>query len=680
MTTIKENKAEKIYEATQENITKYTELVAAIKNLSESLKNILIVEKNLNLRYIEEIKTEKPEDEIPLALPTSQSELAVQEDEKQYIYTYQTASKHVDTLTEIINLINTSTENIEKWLRKIEETKTTGIDFTKLSELKIVQKNDDKASYETVPQSLTTFNDVITNLSTNNENISSWINKLNEETILYPDLLEAFGDNLSVVLVNQTTQKPEIKTVKIEFIKETPSPEPSVPDYIVDPNGNNYLYPTKEELEEIKEKCKNSPLPVDNSTGITIPVYAAIESMEDGINWIKNIVYNIISTMYYLINNPLKNLSKVENIEVLVCIKVLDSSDDKEYAFKKLVISNGGTNEDSITVPQEVLVEKTEGQFVDKDNNVKFKTDDLADIEDLQKNNVAVKTNIIDSINIVINTYKTLGIIMKHTFSIFNSCVLSPSAHFAINSSKFLWNNFITPGLRYGIDEYGKIKKYIINWGDDNEFLPTPAEDDSEILKYLKDKAIATQEIAINTWEDLYDFFKTDNPGFYVALGSMIYTLVVLSGDCVRNSELLEEDELPDGLEEIFTPNKYSIVDTIYKLIRKLNNHIKNHPSSSSDSNFTIKDGFPAYEIKNDDIKPSTFEKTIRVDDTDITKKYNVLTIDIPTDLKAKLLTIKEKTNIFKITLRKNVVYDEQGNYIREFYIYAYQNMFIAPI
>ncbi|KAK8837148.1 hypothetical protein M9Y10_036877 [Tritrichomonas musculus] len=370
-------------------------------------------------------------------------------------------------------------------------------------ELKIVQKNDDKASYETVPQSLTTFNDVITNLSTNNENISSWINKLNEETILYPDLLEAFGDNLSVVLVNQTTQKPEIKTVKIEFIKETPSPEPSVPDYIVDPNGNNYLYPTKEELEEIKEKCKNSPLPVDNSTGITIPVYAAIESMEDGINWIKNIVYNIISTMYYLINNPLKNLSKVENIEVLVCIKVLDSSDDKEYAFKKLVISNGGTNEDSITVPQEVLVEKTEGQFVDKDNNVKFKTDDLADIEDLQKNNVAVKTNIIDSINIVINTYKTLGIIMKHTFSIFNSCVLSPSAHFAINSSKFLWNNFITPGLRYGIDEYGKIKKYIINWGDDNEFLPTPAEDDSEILKYLKDKAIATQEIAINTWEDL---------------------------------------------------------------------------------------------------------------------------------------------------------------------------------
>ncbi|KAK8840657.1 hypothetical protein M9Y10_030432, partial [Tritrichomonas musculus] len=101
---------------------------------------------------------------------------------------------------------------------------------------------------------------------------------------------------------------------------------------------------------------------------------------------------------------------------------------------------------------------------------------------------------------------------------------------------------------------------------------------------------------------------------------------------------------------------------------------------TSGDSNFTIKNGYPEYEIKNDDIKPSSLEKTIRLDDTDITKKYNILTIDIPAELKTKLLTIKEHTNIFKITLRKNVVYDEQGNYIREFYIYVYQNKFVAPI
>ncbi len=79
MTTIKENKAENIYEATQENIEKYTELVTAIKNLSESLKNILIVEKNLDLKYINEIKKEKPDDEIPLAI--------TDEETKEYICT-----------------------------------------------------------------------------------------------------------------------------------------------------------------------------------------------------------------------------------------------------------------------------------------------------------------------------------------------------------------------------------------------------------------------------------------------------------------------------------------------------------------------------------------------------------------------------------------------------------------
>ncbi|KAK8839984.1 hypothetical protein M9Y10_031269 [Tritrichomonas musculus] len=645
MTTIIENKAENIYEATQENIEKYTELVSTIKSLSESLKNILIVEKSLNLKYINEIKTEKPEEEIPLA---------VQEDEKQYIYTYQTANEHADTLTEIINLINKSTENIEKWLKKIEETKTTGIDFTKLSELKVIQKN--QTSYETKPQSLTTFNDVITNLSTNNENISNWINKVENESIVALELLESFGPEVPIIVLNETTKEPEIKTVKIEIVSFR----------------NNYLFPTKEEIDRIREKYKNQlkvPLPVDNSTGITILVYVAIESIEEGLIWIKNMVYNILSTFVGFVMQPISILNKIEDIEVLVCIKV-----NEEYAFKKLVISNEKTSSDStdITVPDDALVEKTEGQFVDKDNNVKFSTNDLADIAELQKNNVTVKTNLTDSINIVINSYKTLWIVIKHTFSILNSWVLNPGAHFAINSSKFLWNNLITPGLRYGIDEYGKIKKYVINWGDDNEFLPTPAEDDSEILKYLKDKTLKTTEITIKTWEDLTNFLKYFPPKFYLVFGSMIYTIAVLSGDCVRNSELLEEDELPDGLEEIFTPNKYSIVDTIYKLIRKLNNHIKNHPSSSGDSNFTIKNGYPEYEIKNDDIKPSSLEKTIRLDDTEITKKYNILTVDIPVELKTKLLTIKEHTNIFKITLRKNVVYDEQGNYIREFYIYVF--------
>ena len=56
---------------------------------------------------------------------------------------------------------------------------------------------------------------------------------------------------------------------------------------------------------------------MDNSTGITIPVYVAIESMEDGLIWIKNMVYNILSTMIYLFMNTLKSFN-IEDIEILV--------------------------------------------------------------------------------------------------------------------------------------------------------------------------------------------------------------------------------------------------------------------------------------------------------------------------------------------------------------------------
>ncbi|KAK8895946.1 hypothetical protein M9Y10_013832 [Tritrichomonas musculus] len=296
---------------------------------------------------------------------------------------------------------------------------------------------------------------------TNNENISNWINKVENESIVALELLESFGPEVPIIVLNETTKEPEIKTVKIEIVEQpalpTPEPPVEVPDFIIDTEGNNNLFPTKEEIDRIREKYKNQlkvPLPVDNSTGIVIPVYVAIESIEEGLIWIKNMVYNILSTFVGFVMQPISILNNIEDIEVLVCIKV-----NEEYAFKKLVISNEKTSSDStdITVPDDALVEKTEGQFVDKDNNVKFSTNDLADIAELQKKNVTVKTNITDSINIVINSYKTLWIVIKHTFSILNSWVLNHGAHFAINSSKFLWNNLITPGLRYGIDEYGKI-------------------------------------------------------------------------------------------------------------------------------------------------------------------------------------------------------------------------------
>ncbi|KAK8887605.1 hypothetical protein M9Y10_038656 [Tritrichomonas musculus] len=144
------------------------------------------------------------------------------------------------------------------------------------------------------------------------------------------------------------------------------------------------------------------------------------------------------------------------------------------------------------------------------------------------------------------------------------------------------------------------------------------------------------------------------------------YRLVFSSG----NSELLEEDELPDGLEEIFTPSKYSIVDTIYKLIRKLNNHINNHPTSSGDSNFTVEPGLNDIFIRNNMITQIT--------DTISNIECNILLLNIPEDKNEELLRYNKE--IFKVVLRKNVIYDQNGRYIKEFYIKTISNKVLCPV
>ena len=516
MTSIQLNTQTNNYESKQVSITKYQELISELEKLTICLTQILIVEPNNDLKYIKETKTA---------------------DERQYNYSYSSESQHIDTFSELINKLNTSTENIEKWITKIEQINTSGFnpDSTiSLNTLKYVDNTN--AIKEMRP---TTLNNLITKLSENNNNIHSLLNS------------------------------------KDDF--------------------NDYL-------------------------------------------------------------------NKLEEMELLVCLKKGD-----EFVFQKIKVHN----EKSTNIPIDALVESVvEGQFVDKNNVVKLDLKNLADINELEKNNVAINLSLIESIHVVFNTYKSLFNVIKHFFLVINSSILNPGIHFAANLSKFLWNNLITPGFKYGIDEYGKIKKYIINWGNENEFLPTPPqEDDSEILKFLKDKTIKTEEIIINTWNGLTNFFKSCPPLFYVAYGSIIAEIIILSSDCVGNTELLEDD-LPEGLEEIFTPNKYSIVDVLYKLIRKLNNHIKNHPSAS-DSNFTIKNGGPDFWIKNENII---------VDKQLINNiNYNIMKIKInDSSIEQKLKSING--DIFKIILRKDVIYDTYGRYIKEFFIKGNNGKISCPI
>ena len=85
---------------------------------------------------------------------------------------------------------------------------------------------------------------------------------------------------------------------------------------------------------------------------------------------------------------------------------------------------------------------------------------------------------------------------------------------------------------------------------------------------------------------------------------------------------------------------------------------------STTDSNFSIETGIDNFMIENKDI--SLRSETING------LACNILLINVPSNIKQKFLSLNQ--NIFKIVLRKNVIYDEQGRYIKEFYISTKDN------
>ncbi|KAK8895976.1 hypothetical protein M9Y10_013862 [Tritrichomonas musculus] len=101
----------------------------------------------------------------------------------------------------------------------------------------------------------------------------------------------------------------------------------------------------------------------------------------------------------------------------------------------------------------------------------------------------------------------------------------------------------------------------------------------------------------------------------------------------------------------------------------KLADYSPNNPSTT-ESNFSIETGIDNFMIENKDI--SLRSETING------LACHVLLINVPSNIKQKFLTLHQ--NIFKIVLRKNVIYDEQGRYIKEFYISTKDNKIKSPV
>ncbi|WP_300485523.1 hypothetical protein, partial [uncultured Brachyspira sp.] len=136
-----------------------------------------------------------------------------------------------------------------------------------------------------------------------------------------------------------------------------------------------------------------------------------------------------------------------------------------------------------------------------------------------------------------------------------------------------------------------------------------------------------------------------------------------------RSIELLENDEVATIGDLTFSKNtdEYKFIDNY------VNSQIKAYEKihSGSGERFSHESGYPYYYVKNKDI----ITEPLVLDGVE----YNKLKIDLDDEIKQKIVDDKYK-EVFKVILRKNVVFDCEGRYIKEFIIYTQNNEIYNPI
>ncbi|KAK8837125.1 hypothetical protein M9Y10_037180 [Tritrichomonas musculus] len=101
-------------------------------------------------------------------------------------------------------------------------------------------------------------------------------------------------------------------------------------------------------------------------------------------------------------------------------------------------------------------------------------------------------------------------------------------------------------------------------------------------------------------------------------------------------------------------------------------------PSSGTSSggiittDFSHEPGYPEYYVKSKDLVMDS----MKLHDIN----YNVLVIKIPDEIKSAITRITDTTKMFRIILRNNILYDTDGNLIKEFFIYIKDGKQYNPV
>ena len=103
--------------------------------------------------------------------------------------------------------------------------------------------------------------------------------------------------------------------------------------------------------------------------------------------------------------------------------------------------------------------------------------------------------------------------------------------------------------------------------------------------------------------------------------------------------------------------------------------YLKKADLPSTDLQFTVDNGFPYFTVKNEHV-------SVSVEDSNINVNYNVLKINVPEEIKTKILdsTFKKLVDVFKFIIRKQYVFKYDGTLTTEFTAYVNNGTIFNPI
>ncbi|KAK8898928.1 hypothetical protein M9Y10_001220 [Tritrichomonas musculus] len=149
--------------------------------------------------------------------------------------------------------------------------------------------------------------------------------------------------------------------------------------------------------------------------------------------------------------------------------------------------------------------------------------------------------------------------------------------------------------------------------------------------------------------------------------------------DIIDPSELIKDLTIPvvnDPYKRTFDENKpvYGKMNMPYDLeVNGLINGIDINNIQPIENNFTKLEGYEYYYIENDDVYTDDYTyNSVEC------KKMAIK--NIPESTINKLKNIDERTDIFRIILRKNEIIDESGAFIKEFFIYVENKRLYCPV